>query len=223
MLERLQQQLHDINRSETGYDIRQFLVTDARLAQAISGEDALTYSGETLLLNEDEDGIALSLYLDEALLERLQAGEPAAALRSGRLDDLCKVIEGLSHFNYVAWRASRDRPVTLLELELQAEVDKFVSTMQLAREERDTDLMRDLHGQLFDRVRYHDHLSTRQLERYRAANEYAARFCRALGPRLREWSHDVLPELRRFYRMSLGDKISHIHKHAWSRASGYTS
>jgi hypothetical protein len=120
MLERLQQQLHEINRSDMGYDIRDFLVTDARIARAISGGDTLTDSGETLLLQQDEHGIALSLYLDEAILDRLQADDPAVALRSGLLDDLCKVIEGLSHFNYVAWRASRDRSVTLLELELHA-------------------------------------------------------------------------------------------------------
>jgi hypothetical protein len=216
MLERLQQQLHDINRSDAGYDIRDFLVTDARIARALSGGDTLTGSGETLLLREDQHGVALSLYLDKAILDRLKAGDPAAALKSGLLDDLCKVIEGLSHFNYVAWRASRDRSVTLLELELQAEVDKFVSTMQLAREERDTKLMNGLHGRLFDNARFHAHLSHRQLERYRAASEYAARFCRALGPRLRQRGGDVLPELRRFYRMSLGDKISHIHAHAWA-------
>ena len=186
-------------------------MTDARIARAISGGNTLTNSGETLLLREDEDGVALSLYLDEAILERLRTGDPAQALGTGLLDDLCKVIEGLSHFNYVAWRASRDRSVTLLELELQAEVDKFVSTMQLAREERDADLMNGLHGRLFDHPRFHDHLDRRQLERYRAASEYAARFCRALVPRLRDWGRDVLPELRRFYRMSLGDKISHIH------------
>ena len=220
MLEHLQRQLHDINRSDTGYDIRHFLVTDARVARALSDDDALTRSGETLLLREEEDGVALSLYLDEAILNRLQAGDPAEALRAGLLDDLCKVIEGLSHFNYVAWRASRDRSVTLLELELQAEVDKFVSTMQLALEDGDGELTAGLHRRLFDRARFHRHLSDRQLERYRAASEYAARFCQALGPRLRKRRAEVLPELRRFYRMSLGDKISHIHARAWAPIPG---
>jgi len=216
MLRRLQQQLHDINCSYVGYDIHNFLVTDARIAREISAGDSLTNSGETLLLSEDEQGVALSLYLDEALLDRLKADDPATALRSGLLDDLCKVIEGLSHFNYVAWRASRDRSVTLLELELQAEVDKFVSTMQLARELGDPELMNRLHGRLFDNPCFHDYLSHGQLERYRTASEYAARFCQALVPRLRGWGGDALPELRRFYRMSLGDKISHIHAHAWA-------
>ena len=219
MLERLQRQLHDINRSDAGYDIRQFLVTDARVAHALSGGDSLTRSGETLLLREDEDGVALSLYLDEAILERLRSAAPREVLQSGLLNDLCKVIEGLSHFNYVAWRASRDRSVTLLELELQAEVDKFVSTMQLALEQNAPELMDGLHRRLFDEVRLHDHLDERQVERYRAASAYAARFCRSLKPRLRSWSRDLLPELRHFYRMSLGDKISHIHARAWAAAT----
>lgn len=41
MLGRLQQQLHDINRSDAGYDIHDFLVTDAHVARAISGGDVL--------------------------------------------------------------------------------------------------------------------------------------------------------------------------------------
>jgi hypothetical protein len=219
MLERLQQRLHDINCSDAGYDIHNFLVTDARIARVISDGDTLINNGETLLLREEEDGVAVSLYLDAALLDRLKAGDPATALRSGALDDLCKVIEGLSHFNYVAWRASRDRSVTLLELELQAEVDKFVSTMQLAREQFDRELMNGLHARLFDNPCFHDNLSRRQLERYRTASEYAARFCQVLMPRLCGWSGDVLSELRSFYRMSLTDKISHIHAHAWTGVS----
>ena len=90
MLERLQQQLHDINRSDAGYDIHDFLVTDAHVARAISGGDTMTNSGETLLLCEDEHGVALSLYLDEALLDRLRAykvrpapGDPPGKYETG--------------------------------------------------------------------------------------------------------------------------------------------
>ncbi len=215
MLERLQQQLHDIYQTDAGYNIRDFLVTDARLAKAISGGDTLTNSGETLLMSADGDGLLLSLYLDDGILERLDSDNPVDALRTGQLDDLCKVIEGLSHFNYVAWRASCDRPVSLLELELQAEVDKFVSTMHWARAEQDTEMMNGLHGQLFDNPQFHDHLTDEQLERYRAASDYAANFCQGLRRRLVRGGDETLFELRHFYRMSLGEKISHIHSRAW--------
>jgi hypothetical protein len=218
MLDRLQQQLSDTYQADPGYDVRDFLITDPRLARALSGDSVLTAGGETLLVAEDENGLAMSLYLEAAILERLETQDPMRALDGHQLDDLCKVIEGLSHFNYVAWRAHRDRRMSLLELELQAEVDKFVSTMQLAREQHDHDMLHSLHGRLFNDIRLREDLDAEQEERYRQATEYAARFCRALRTRLLESGDDALVELRRFYRMPLRDKISHIHSHAFADA-----
>ncbi len=214
MLGRLQQRLSDTYQAEHGYDVRDFLITDRRLAQAISGETTLTHGGETLLVHEDDAGLSLSLYLEEAMLERLEAADPLNELQTGQLDDLCKVIEGLSHFNYVVWRAGCERALSLLELELQAEVDKFVSTMQLAMDNDDAELVNSLHARLFSNVRFNEALDESQVERYRAANEYAARFCRRLKKRLVQGGG--LNELRRFYRLPLSEKISHIHASAWA-------
>jgi hypothetical protein len=214
MLGRLQQRLSETYQAEHGYDVRDFLITDRRLAQALSGESTLTNGGETLLVHEDDAGLSLSLYLEDALLRRVEAADPLSDLRTGQLDDLCKVIEGLSHFNYVVWRAGRERELSLLELELQAEVDKFVSTMQLAMDNDDAELVNSLHSRLFSEVRFHESLDDLQLERYRAANEYAARFCRRLKNRLVQGS--ALKELRKFYRLPLSEKISHIHTSAWT-------
>lgn len=218
MLARLQQQLSDTYQADHGHDVRDYLITDARIAQALSGDNLLTASGESLLLSEDEHGVALSLYLEQEILERLESSDPTRQLRDEQLDDICKVVEGLSHFNYVAWRAGRDQSVTLLELELQAEVDKYVSTMQLAREQRDNELLHGLHRKIFGDCRFREELDEQQLERYRAASEYAARFCRQLRRRMLANGDSVLSELRRFYRMPLNDKISHIHANAWGTA-----
>jgi hypothetical protein len=127
------------------------------------------------------------------------------------LDDLWKVLEGLSHFNCVVWKASQDRSVSLLELELQAEIDKFVGTTLLALGQGRTELLDHLHGWLFGQVSFHAELDDQQLARYRAANEYAARFCHALRSRLVDDGGNVLAELRRFFRLPMTDKISHIH------------
>jgi hypothetical protein len=216
MLARLQQQLHNTYQTEQAYDVRDFLITDPNLARILSGNSVLTNNGETLLLCEDEDGLSLSLYLESELLERLDETDPASPIEPDQLDDLCKVIEGLSHFNYVVWRASRDRAVTLLELELQAEIDKFVSTMQLASEKQDSELMNVLHTKLFDDVRFSEDLDEEQAERYRAANEYAARFCNQLRNRFLQNDDGALPELRRFFRLPLRQKISHIHSVAFA-------
>jgi len=217
MLEKLQQQLNDTYQTEHGHDVRQFLITDQVLAQTLSDSTLLTGGDETLLIHEEDDGVSLSLFLEKNMLERLEAANAVEELGSEQLDDLCKVIEGLSHFNYVVWKAERDRPVTLLELELQAEIDKFVSTMQLAKAQNDSELENSLFQRLFDSVSFRKDLDNEQAERYRAANEYAARFCRNLRSRLKEGGDAALNELRQFYRLQFPEKISHIHSNAWSQ------
>lgn len=218
MLSELQQHLNDIYQVGAGYDVRDFLITDQRLARHIGGDAMLVHTSETLLLSEDDDGMGLSLFLDRALLDRLESANPLDELRPSLLDDLWKVIEGLSHFNCVVWKASQDRSVSLLELELQAEIDKFVGTMRLAVGQRDADMLNRLHGWLFDDVSFSDELDCEQQDRYREANEYAARFCRSLRHRLLHDDGQALAELRRFYRLQLGDKISHIRSRALSHA-----
>jgi len=216
MLARLQQRLNETYQTDPGYDVREFLLTDKNIASVLFSHEGLASTGETLLLREEDDGLSVTLYLEQEILKRLESTNPLDELRAEQLNDLCKVIEGLSHFNYVVWKASHDRTVSLLELELQAEIDKFVSTMQLATEQEDPELQNGLHQRLFDSISFRDDLDQEQAERYRAANEYAARFCRGLRQRLQKNGEHALTELRQFYRLQLPEKISHIHSNAWA-------
>ena len=211
MIDRLQQHLSDIYQVSGVHDVRDFLITDPRLAQCIGAGSMLSDTSETLLLAQDEEGLALSLFLDGELLERLESADPLSRLHADQLDDLWKVLEGLSHFNCVVWKASRDRSVSLLELALQAEIDKFVGTTLLALGQGRTEMLNHLHGWLFGKVSFHGELDEAQLVRYRDANDYAARFCHALRGRLVGDEAAVLAELRRFFRLPMTDKISHIH------------
>ena len=158
----------------------------------------------------------MSLFLDADMLGRLESTDPLSCLRDGMLDDLCKVLEGISHFNCVVWKAMQDRTVTLLELELQGEIDKFVGTMMLAMGQDDTELLNCLHGWLFGDVSFHDDLDDEQRDRYQCANDYAARFCHGLQQQLIDDDRNVLMELRQFYRLQMSEKFSHIHTQAWS-------
>ena len=99
------------------------------------------------------------------------------------LDTLCQVIEGVSHFVYVVERARTGRAATQLELELQAEVDKWV-VLAASIHSFDARLSAKLRARLFeDFVFLHDETSEadRELaERYRVANDVAHRFVRRL-------------------------------------------
>jgi hypothetical protein len=218
MLDQLQQRLTDIYRVDPGHDIRDFLITDRAVAAALGQGALLRNTDETVLLSEDDDGLALSVYLDRDMLDRLDSSDPLNRLHADQLDDLCKVVEGISHFNYIVWCASRDRSVTLLELELQAEIDKFVSTLLILLEQGDTHMSSRLHELLFDSMRFKAELDDEQRARYEAASDYAGRFCHRIRERLMGGYRDVLPELRHFYRLTQTDKISHIHSRVWAPA-----
>lgn len=218
MLSELQQRLTDINGVEPGHDIRDYLITDRVLAETLGQGQLLTTTDETVLVAEDNEGMALSVYLDQAMLDRLDSEGPLTRLRADLLADFWTVLEGISHFNYLAWSAARDRSVTLLELEMQAEVDKFVASLMLAMEQGEEKMLGLLHGLLFESCSFNSELSGEQLARYRAANEYAARFCHRLREGVIDGCPDARSELRRFYRLSQSGKISHIHTRAWADA-----
>ncbi len=216
MLSQLQAHLTNIYRVDPGYDVQDFLITDPIIAGILGKGSLIPDTEESLLLQEDADGLALSVFLDDAMLSRLKESNPLQVLQVDQLNDLWTVLEGISHFNYIAWRARKNRHVSLLELEMQAEVDKFVSTFVLALDQEDSELAGKLHGWLFDNVSFKPCLSKDQHERYTTANNYAARFCHGLRKRLSRDSRKGLQELRYFYRLSQRDKMSHIHAQSYA-------
>jgi len=114
----------------------------------------------------------------------------------------------------LGWCAGQDKSVTLLELELQAEVDKFVATRLLAHEQNKPEITRMLHHWLFGDVSFHPSLNADERHRYETASDYAARFCRYLGQRMDDGFG--MQELRHFYRLTQSEKISHIHSRVWN-------
>jgi hypothetical protein len=156
---------------------------------------------ETLFVREEGGDLEVLLRLPRAALE---GGTPA------RFDDLCQVIEGVSHFVYLAERARRELPATQLELELQAEVDKYVLLSHAAGSGRfhPTRAAR-LRARLFERVRFLHPASTETGARYRMANDLAARFAEGLEARFgRSGFHDQMrATLRRFYGAGQAEKI----------------
>jgi hypothetical protein len=204
----LQKLLTDIYAVELPYDVRDFLTTDAAFARALDagGRD----SEEKLLIAEQAGEAEVCLYLEERLVCRLTDRNPTDRLSSENLGDFWTAFEGVSHFTYYVWNATRERPVTLLEMELQAEVDKFIATSELVRRQGGPP-PHDLHRWLFDVPALDRGLSGLERERYRRANRYAGRYCLQLWPALaRGAGVELEQELRRFYRLSQNDKIKHI-------------
>jgi len=124
------------------------------------------------------------------------------------LDAYCQLIEGVSHFVYLAERARTGLQTTQLELELQAEVDKFV-VLALFREPFDLAHARRLHQRLYERVAFLHPRGTVEGERYRLANDLAARLVRRLEITYASTGRrtELRDTLARFFRMGQKDKI----------------
>jgi hypothetical protein len=155
----------------------------------------------------------MSLYLDGSLLKRLELADPLGALTEGNLADYCTALEGVSHFVYTAWRLHGDAPVSLLELETQAEVDKYAATVFLVAQQQGGNYPAQVHPRLFDRVSFDARLEQEQYDRYRTAHRCAANFCRRLERRFVQRGEArieaLLRELRKFYRLGSTAKLAY--------------
>jgi hypothetical protein len=171
---------------------------------------------EELLVLEEEDGVALGLYLDQQVMAAAAGVDPhdrrPRLVARGALRALACAAEGVSHFVYLSTRAAAGRPVSLLELEVQAEIDKFaLLVLHLWRRglRRTSPALR---RRLFERVRYHAHLGVEELARYREANRLGGGYARWLEGRfVGEADLDgLLRELRRLYRLGGGEKLGYL-------------
>lgn len=207
-LQSLIARLYDV---ELDYDVYDFLVTDrGALAKLKQGCDQRAPE-EELLLAETPGGAGVALYLDEQLLQRLERANPLGELTENNLADYCTALEGVSHFVYSTWRLDRDAPVSLLELETQAEVDKFAATIFLVADQQGGGYPEHVHARLFDQVSFDVRLEPEQFHRYRAAHRCAAQYCQRLERRFVKRGQvrieALLRELRKFYRLGCTAKL----------------
>ena len=208
----LQALLSQLYALDLAYEVDDFVTTDTDLARALDlGGRELD---EKLLIAETDGEADVSLYLDPGVLERLARNDPLERLDADNIEDFWTVFEGVSHFTYYAWNAQREKPVTMLEMELQAEVDKYVATTLLLLRQGQRPPRR-LHHWLFEMPRLDERLGGDELDRYRRANRWAAKYCRRLTSAIASGARDeaTRAELRRFYRFSQASKIEHIDAH----------
>lgn len=168
---------------------------------------------EKLFVVQEQDDLLLSLYLHQGIVNNLESNQHCFYLHGDNLEDFCMALEGISHFLYIIWNASHARSVTRLEMELQAEVDKFVMLSKFMQQQSLHPSPGQLRQLLFETVSYHHDLTEHELQRYRDANNYAEKYCWRLesGRYLEEGSErDLLNELRRFYRLNLSGKLRRI-------------
>ncbi|HEY4187579.1 MAG TPA: hypothetical protein VGP07_21055, partial [Polyangia bacterium] len=200
VLTRLQRGLETLYRVDTRLQVEQFVISESQR------NDARTERApreQVLLRQEGDDDLGLGLFVDGDALSNLERNDPAARLDDDNFADFCLAVEGVSHFIYLALCAAEDRRVSALELELQAEVDKFACCALLTAPDRsNAPELPELRRRLYDEVSFAADLDDEEHDRYRVANAEARRYARVLDHKYMASRRvpDMLPELRRFYR-----------------------
>jgi hypothetical protein len=162
--------------------------------------------GARTLVRETNDGVAACIYFPDAMIERLEAFPPQRGLGEENLIPFATFVEEIDHLLVLAERSLASRPVTLFELELHANVSKYLVLARFlaGREPRlDEGRRRWLRRSLFDAVRYRDE-DLRDRERYREAARVAVRLLdglRNLDPAT------SVHRLRRFHAADLPAKL----------------
>jgi hypothetical protein len=211
----LQRHLERIYEIEIACDIDRFVISDAELAGRLEDGTRSRNVSEKLLVCEREEDLHLSLYLDSQVIEDLAANNPLHDLNEGNLPAFWTALEGVSHFLYLVWNARHGRGISLFELELQAEVDKFVAAVFLLARQRNLRVPRLIHERLFASPVFDRQLDDAELRRYRHANHFAGLYCGRLRRRyLQNRGAGLVKDLRRFYRLTHRHKLEHIRTRA---------
>ena len=185
--------------------VTEYLIPHAEVAHLPGG-------GSRTLVAQEGDEVSVRVVLDEATKKELERVDPRVRLDGSNLGPFSTLTEEVSHFLYLLSRARSDRPVTRLELELQAEVDKYLVALFFLGLQDEGAVSPRLRGLLFDRYRLVEGLSAESAERYHEANRLARRYCRWLEARYlqRPRPGDLAREARRFWRLGQREKLETI-------------
>ena len=205
-LTRLQRGLEEMYRVTTGVAVEDYVI-DSELREAFA---PTRKSREQLLVAETATEASIALFIDPAALANLDTHDPSRSLGDHNLGDFLLAVEGVSHFIYAVIAARSDRKVTQLELELQAEVDKYITCVLVT--DAGQSLSSTLRRRLFSEFEYEPDLDHDEQARYRAANDNALKYTGYLEQQYvtRRRIPEMLAELRQFYRLGLAAKLSSI-------------
>ncbi len=167
--------------------------------------------GARTLLREEGGGLKICLYYPDRLIDNLERHDPARSLSERNVDDFATLVEELDHLLTIADRHRAGAEISLLELELHANVTKeLVMRLFVARMSGKSNLLDFeaswIRHHLFDKIEYREDDPEVQA-RYRHAASLSVRYLDSLHSLP---AADRPRELRRFHRRTHHEKLADI-------------
>ncbi len=216
LIKELQRKIEKTYALNTGItNIEQYIIGDKGYEEFYAKEKIRTvvnsYSGAKVLIRDAGETLKVSIYYPDELIRELESNDPRLGLHDGNVDLCASFVEELDHFLFIAQNYKQNRPFSLLELELQANVTKYlVLKYFIALQNKSIKLSN------FDKeyIRYHlfykrkyDIEDTSERKRYEDAGKFGMMYTKHIDLLPHE---DRLRDLRQFSRMTCPSKIRHI-------------
>ena len=216
LIKELQKKIEKTYALDTGItNIEQYIIGDKGYEEFYANEEIRTvvnsHSGARVLLRDTGDTLKVSIYYPDALIRELEDNDPRLGIHDENIDLCASFVEELDHFLFIAQHYKSNRPFSLLELELQANVTKYlVLKYFVALQNRSLKLSR------FDKeyIRHHlfykrkfDIEDTSERKRYEDAGKFGMMYTEQIDLLSHE---ERLRDLRLFSRMTCPSKIRHI-------------
>jgi len=197
--------------------IEDFLINRETLTTLKAGQldlPAVDHHRGMLLLCPQGDALEVAVYLNDQVMNNLAIHDPRTGLHAYNIHDFCIMVEEVSHFLYTTWKARNNWQMTRLEIELQAEVDKFIFCSFYCTHHYNPGSGLSLKELLFESFSLEHHLPQESQKRYLTASKLALHYCHFLEKRYirKDLIQEMLREIRQFYRFGQADKISHINR-----------
>jgi hypothetical protein len=180
----------------------------------IGAEDASAWPGDgsRTLLRQKGECVSVGVVFAAEVPQGLRRKDPRVRLDRGNLGPFCTLTEEVSHFLYLLFCARSSRTVTELELELQGEVDKYLTAAFFLSLQNEGAVSTGLRRLLFREYRLASGLSEERACRYHEASRLAFAYCGYLEAEYLRAKRlpDLAREARRFYRLGQREKLERI-------------
>jgi len=188
---RIQKQIEGINGQENPHSSENFVMP--------------TTHQNALVVNQTQDGSDVAICLQKEILEEFSGRVYPQDFQMLELPRLSVLVEEVSHFNYFCEMSRVKREISPLDLEIQAEVDKFSFALSCLHQQQEEALADSVFDVIFDQLRMGEWVSSEDEETYRDAHQIARGFCRRV---LREHEnfHEQLELFRQFFSLSPVEK-----------------
>jgi len=217
LLKKIQQQFEAIYQLPQDLSIEDFVInqdTLDRLKERKRNPPSILNPKGMMLLLPEGDELRLAIYLHDQVMNNLHKYNPFLGLNERNIHAFCIMLEEVSHFLYTTWKARHCIQITELELELQAEIDKFIICTFYCLNHGNRTNSLHLKELLFENFSLEKDLSLESKNRYLTASKLALHYCHFLENHFikKTLFSQMVEEIRKFYRLAQTDKISHINR-----------